>query len=331
MPVSDSMVVATIAPSSVSATHRVPMFASFLAFGAGVIWSLGSLTARLAKHADAWQYLIWRSVGVLVVMEVASKIRGKGWVTPRAFNQGWIMFLGTFGLMMSSLTFVYAIKNTTAANAAFLASVTPLFAVVLSRIFLGERLTRITIGAMFMALCGLTLMVATDVSGGNMVGNVSALLSSLGFAIYTVCVRSEPHRDWSPILPGYASMMIVLCGVVTVAQGHTLTPPTHDITLGLVHGGLLIVVGTLLFNYGSRSVPAVAMTILAQSEMAFVPFWIYLWFGEAPKPWALVGGLIILTAIIGKAVLEAAPAQHESSLLTTVDGETRDADPGFIA
>ncbi|MCU1399715.1 MAG: EamA-like transporter family protein [Acidimicrobiales bacterium] len=319
---SELIVVDTIAADTTAPVRQVPLMASFLAFGAGVVWSLGSLTARLAGHADAWQYLIWRSVGVLVVMEIVSRVRGQGWMAIRAFTQGRIMFIGTLGLLVASLAFVYAIKNTTAANAAFLASVTPLFAVVLSRVFLGERLTRVTIGALLMALCGLTLMVATDVDGGNMVGNLAALASSLGFAVYTVCVRSEPHRDWSPILPGYASMMIVLCVVVTLIKGNMLVPPAVDTGYALFHGGVLIVIGTLMFNVGSRTVPAVAMTILAQSEMAFVPFWIYLWFGEAPQLWALVGGLIILTAVIGKAVLDArAPAAVE----------TPGTRPGFLA
>ncbi len=308
----------TAAPAS----HQVPITASFVAFGAGVIWSVGALLTRLAGHADAWQYLIWRSVGVVVVMEIVSRVRGQGWMTPRAFTQGRIMFIGTLGLMVASLAFVYAIKNTTAANAAFLASVTPLFAVVLSRVFLGERLTRVTIGALLLAMCGLAIMVVSDVNGGNMVGNVAALLSSLGFAVYTVCVRSEPHRDWSPILPGYASMMIVLCVIVTLLKGNPLLPPAADTTYALLHGGVLIVVGTLMFNIGSRTVPAVAMTILAQSEMAFVPFWIFLWFGEAPTMWALIGGAIILTAVIGKSVLDArAPGVDETS----------DVGPGFIA
>jgi drug/metabolite transporter (DMT)-like permease len=165
-------------------------------------------------------------------------------------------------------------------------------------------------------------MVATDVDGGNMVGNVAALASSLGFAVYTVCVRSEPHRDWSPILPGYASMMIVLCAVVTLAIGEPIVPPAADTGYALLHGGGIIVIGTLMFNVGSRTVPAVAMTILAQSEMAFIPVWIYLWFGETPKAWTLLGGAIILTAIIGKAVLDArAPAGIE----------TPEPSPGFIA
>ncbi len=322
--------------ASASTTRRVPLGASFLAFGAGVVWSLGSLSARLAEHADAWQYLIWRSIGVIVVMEVISHVRGQGWMTPRAFNQGRIMFIGTLGLLVASLAFVYAIKNTTAANAAFLASVTPLFAVVLARIFLGERLTRVTVGALLLALCGLGVMVASDLSGGNMVGNVAALMSSFGFAVYTICVRSEPDRDWSPILPGYATLMVLLCGVVTLAKGHTLLPPASDTSYALFHGAVLIVIGTIMFNVGSRTVPAVAMTILAQSEMAFVPIWIFLWFGEAPKSWTLVGGAIIVTAIVGKAVLDARstdPEVIEHQHLRPHDEllETPDAGPGFIA
>jgi len=291
-----------------------------MAFGAGVTWSLGALGTHLAKHTDAWQYLIWRSVGIIVVMEVISHVRGKGWMTLRAFNQGRFMFIGTLGLLLASVAYVYSLKNTTAANASFLASVTPLFAVVLAKVFLGERMTRVTIGALLLALCGLSIMVISDLHGGNMVGNVAALASSFGFAVYTICVRSSPDRDWSPILPGYASLMILLCAAVTIIQGNTLVPPRADATYALIHGGVVIVIGTILFNIGSRSVPAVAMTILAQSEMAFVPLWFFLAFGEAPTGWALVGGAIILTAIIGKSILDARGAT-----------ETPEPSPGFIA
>ena len=75
----------------------------------------------------------------------------------------------------------------------------------------------------------------------------------------------------------------------------------------MLHGGVLIVIGTILFNIASRSVPAVAMTIFAQSETVFVPIWIFLWFSERPKPATLVGGAIILTAVLGKAILDGRP------------------------
>jgi len=236
------------------------------------------------------------------------------------------MLVGCFGLFLASIAYVYALKNTSGANAAFLASVTPIFAVIFARIFLGERLTRITIGAVFLALTGLLIIVVGDLTGGNMAGNIAALLSSVGFAIYTISVRSHPNRDWSPILPGYAALMIVICGAVTLSNGRSLAPSAPDITVALIHGGVFIVLGTTLFNIGSRSVPAVPMTIFAQSETVFVPIFLFLWFGLEPKPLTLLGGAIIVTAVIGKAVLDARPAREAEEIEHPVE-----PGPGSIA
>src|SRR3954470_11976510 len=145
-------------------THRVPLVASLFAFGSGVVWAMGAVTVKLADESDAWQYLVWRSIGVLVVMEVISRLRGHGWMTPRAFTQGRQMLAGCFGFFLASIAYVSRLKNTSGANAAFLASVTPIFAVIFASIFLGERLTRITIGAVFLALSGLLIIVVGDLT-----------------------------------------------------------------------------------------------------------------------------------------------------------------------
>ena len=73
------------------------------------------------------------------------------------------------------------------------------------------------------------------------------------------------------MLSGYAAAMIVLCSVITIANGKTLFPPAKDMAFALGHGAVFIVVGTKLFNRGSRNVPAVPMTVFAQTEMVFVP------------------------------------------------------------
>lgn len=284
---------------------RLDFATSFLALGSGVIWSFGVLTNRLAKHTDAWQYLIWRSLAIIVVVELLSRRRGARSPLARAYTSGWRMLVGCACLLVASLGFVYAVKNTTAANASFLASLTPLFAVLFARVVLGEKLTKATAIAILLAFTGLSIMVAADIGTGSMVGNIAAVLSSIGLAGYAVCVRSDPSTDWSPVMPGYASMMIVLCSVVTAVKGNTFLPPAHDTALAVFHGGVLIVFGTLVFNAASRKTPAVAMTVFAQSEMVFAPIWVYLWLHEAPKRWTLVGGAIVLTAVVSLAVADA--------------------------
>ena len=278
-----------------------------MALGAGVVWSFGAVTARMAKHADPFQYLIWRSVGVVVVMEAITAFRRQPMLLPKAYTSGRWMMTANIGLLLASLAFIYAVKTTTAANASFLGSITPLVAVVLARMVLGERLSRVTLAAIVVAFIGLVVTVFGDLHAGNMIGNFSALMASVGFAIYTISVRSNAKVDWSPVLSGYATMMIVLCSIVTLAHGKTLFPPTKDMGLAIVHGAVFIVVGTTLFNRGSKHVPAVPMTVFAQTEMVFVPLWAFLVLGEAPKAATVVGGAIIFAAVVGKAILDTSP------------------------
>jgi drug/metabolite transporter (DMT)-like permease len=278
---------------------------SLLALSAGAIWSFGAVTARLADGSDAFQYLIWRSIGIIVVIESIAFLQRRPHRVVEAFTSGRRMIAANLMLLLASIGFVYAVKTTTAANAAFLGSTTPLFGVVVARLFLDERLNRRTALAIGLAFAGLAIMVAGDLEVGDIVGDLAALASAVGFACYTAIVRSAPGRDWAPVLPGYAVIMIAICGGVTVVNGKPLAPPAVDVSLALLHGGLFIVGGTLLYNSASRTVPATAMTVFAQTEMVLVPIWAFLVLAERPATSTLVGGSLILGAVVGKAVLDA--------------------------
>jgi len=289
--------------------QRLPLVASLMAVGSGVIWSLGTVTARKANHIDTFQYLIWRSIGIIVVIEVMAAFRGNPGKTLRAWRSGRAMIGANIGLFLASICFVFAVKTTTPANAAFLSSLTPLVAVVFAR-FLGERLNKSTIIALAVGVVGLTVTVLGDLSAGNMVGNVAALMSSVGFALYTTCVRTDPHRDWSLVLPGYGALMITICSVVTLAHGKSLIPPARDMGYALLHGAVIIVIGTLMFNEATKHVPAVPMTVFAQAEMAFVPVWGILLLHLHPTALSLLGGAIIFGAVVGKALWDTTHGQR---------------------
>ncbi|MEI8239595.1 MAG: DMT family transporter [Actinomycetota bacterium] len=289
--------------------HRLPVVASLMAVGAGVVWSFGAICSRKAAGADAFQYMIWRSIGIIVVVEVMAALQGKPWPTIRAWTGGRTMAIANLGLFVASICFVYAVKTTSPANASFLSSLTPLVAVALSK-FVGERLSKSTIVALAVGLVGLVITVFSDLEAGNMWGNAMAMMASVGFAVYTVCLRTDTDRDWSPVLPGYGLMMILVCGAITMAHGKTLLPPRGDVLLALLHGAVIIVVGTVMFNVASKQVPAVPMTVFAQTEMVFVPIWGFIMLGLRPKPLTLLGGAIIFGAVVGKALYDAATGRH---------------------
>ena len=289
-------------------TARVVTLAPIMALTAGALWSFGTVLARVADRSDAFQYLTWRSLGIIVVVEAWALIAGKPQSTLRAFTSGPRMLAANVALLLASIGFVYAVKTTSAANAAFLGSMAPLFGVVVARVFLGERIPIRTYVAIAVAFAGLIVMVVGDLQAGdfadNVVGNLAALLSAAGFAFYAAIVRSAPERDWSPVLPGYGVMMIAICATVTLADGKSVVPPASDITLALVHGAVFIVGGTLIFNVASRHVPAAAMTLFAQTELVLLPIWAYLLLSETPTASTLLGGSIIVVAVVSMAVLD---------------------------
>jgi drug/metabolite transporter (DMT)-like permease len=289
---------------------RIPIVASLLALGAGAVWSLGGITAKVADGADPFQYLVWRSVAVIVVVEALSFLQRKPAPTLTAYRSGRTMIIANVMLFIASFGFVYAVKTTSPANAAFLGSTVPIFGALLAWVILRERLNWVTIVAIVVAFIGLLVTVVGDLGSGTMVGNLAALSSAVGFAGYTVCVRSDRDRDWSPVLPGYAVMMIVVCGAVTLAKGNPLVPPTGDLLLALLHGGVIIVLGTYMFNHASKQVPAAVMTLFAQTEMVLVPVWSITLLGERPKTMVLLGGCIIFVAILGKAIYDARTANQ---------------------
>ena len=114
---------------------------SLFALSAGAIWSFGAIIARVADRSDAFQYLIWRSVGIVAVIELLAVVQGRSPRIVDAFTSGRRMMAANVMLLLASLGFVYAVKTTSAADVAFLGSTTPLFGVIVARLFLGERIT----------------------------------------------------------------------------------------------------------------------------------------------------------------------------------------------
>jgi drug/metabolite transporter, DME family len=304
---------------------RSGSLAPLLALSAGAVWSFGTVLARVADGSNAFQYLIWRSLGIIAVVEAWALVTGRPQSTLRAFTSGRRMMAANVALLLASIGFVYAVKTTSPANAAFLGATTPLFGVVVARVFLGERIAWRTYVAMAIALVGLAIMVAGDVNvagqhdvaGKDILGDLAALASAVGFAFYAAIVRSAPERDWTPVLPGYGALMIVICSFVTFANGDTFVPPATDIALAVVHGAVFIVGGTLIFNSASRKIPAAQMTVFAQTELVLVPVWAFLLLSERPSASTMVGGTLIVLAVVGMALLDVRD-QARAEVLTAV-------------
>ncbi len=282
-----------------------------LVVAAGLLWSSQGLIFRQIDTAGPWAILFWRSLGLVPVMILALAVMALR--DPAAFRQrraavlrpGLIGWLGAIGLVGAFAGAIYAIQITTIANAVFLFSATPFLAALIGWAMLGERVTAATWTAIALALVGIFVMVRggpADATGGAMAGNVAALVSALGFAVFTVSLRARGLSDPLPMVALGGALAVLVAALVAWHLGEPLRVPWADRSWAFGMGAVTLAGGMILYSRGSRVVPAAQMALLANIEVLLGPLLVWLVLGETAGRHVFLGGAILLVAVTLNAV-----------------------------
>ena len=204
------------------------------------------------------------------------------------------------------ILFVLATKETTAANAIFLQYTAPVYLLVLEPVVYKEKFRARDLITVLVCIGGMALFFVGQLRPQDVTGNLMALASGLFFALYFLLMRHprarEVNRASSVI---YGNLLVVLiCAPWGFAAVPQLTP--HDLFsvmyLGVVQLGLSYALFTIGMARGVRSLDA---GIICYIEPVLNPVWVFLVLGERPARWALMGGAIIITAVIIHMLLDA--------------------------
>ena len=270
---------------------------------AGVLWSTGGFLVKLVDAADSIQIVLYRSLFVVPVAAGFILFRGGGLLrSTRAL--GWNGLLGSICLAGAFVTYVTALTLTTVANAAFVLATTPFVTALLARLLLGEPVRRITWVAMILAGSGVVVIAAPGIGAGRLAGSLLALASCVCFALFSVTLRRGRSLDGTPSLLMAAVLAAAACTLILlVDRGVGALPISrHDLLACSVMGIVQIGCGLVAFTVGSRHIPAADLALLAQTEVVLSPVWAWLVVGEVPAFWTLVGGTMVLAAIVLQAL-----------------------------
>jgi drug/metabolite transporter (DMT)-like permease len=254
---------------------------------------------RYVESADIWLMVFYRSVafaGTLLGF-LAAVYRGR---LVRPFlavgRNGIVVALGLGG---GSICYLVAISLTTVANVVFILGSAPLLTALLGRLVLGERVRPLTWLAMAVALCGIALMVVEGLGSGRLAGNVIAFGAAIAFAVMVVAIRRAKSVDMVPAscLGGVAGAAVA----ATMVGGFGIS--AHDLGLALLLGSAQLGAGFLLITLGTRRVPAAEVPLLALTEVVLAPIWVWLWVSEVPGQVTLLGGAVVLAAVLGQAIV----------------------------
>lgn len=269
---------------------------------AGVMWSTVGLGIRLIEEATVWQILFYRSLSLTPLLFAVIWLRsgGRPWVQVR--KAGLPAAIGGLSLVAAYSGGIVAIQATSVANAMLLFASAPFFAALLGWMVLGEPVRRATALAIVAAVCGIGIMVSDDLSSGAMSGNLAALGSAIGFAIFTVTLRYGKTEDMMPSVFLSGLFAIAITGAMCLAQGLPFMLSANDTSIALAMGIFQVGAGLVLYTLGSKIVPAAELTLLSLSEVVLGPFWVWLFLGETAGFATLLGGAVLLAAIAGNAL-----------------------------
>jgi drug/metabolite transporter (DMT)-like permease len=277
---------------------------------AGLVLSLGIICLRGASDSDAWQYLFWRALAFGFVLSLVAAQRHGTSPLMQIARLGGFAWISVIAMVTSQVCFVAAIKSGNTAEVFFLMSLAPLMAAVLARPLLGERIGALGIAAVGIALAGVALMSGlgsrTDASPADLwegawLPRVLALGTAFTFAVYLLTTRGARPEDLDAALVAVGIATAVVCGIVMLWVGLPLAASLRDASLALLHGGVFLAVGLVLFARGSRLVPGVTLVMLAQAETVAAPLWTYLVFDETTTLAVIVGGALILAGVVMQA------------------------------
>jgi len=265
-----------------------------LVVGAAIAWSTAPFFTRLLPY-DSWTILFWRGLfggGMIMVLMVLLQGRAGLRDLTRMDKNGWLVALfSTLGM----IAFIPSLQLTNVSNVAIIIATGPFLAAALAWIWLREIPQLRTMLASVVALCGVMIIVGNARAGSDILGIALACFMALAIAAMTVMVRR--HRDTSMVAA--AAMSNILGSVISIPFAHGIAGITgFDLLTLAMFGCLQVAIGLTLFFLGSRLLPSGQAALISTLETPLMPFWIWVGFAEVPTLRVLVGGALVMGAVI---------------------------------
>ena len=284
-------------------TIRLPNRSSamFLMIACSILISLGGLVIRNIENANPFQITFYRSLGLLGAIITILLIRYRLKVIPKIVNIGRAGFISGVVLAISSIAFVQALTHTTVANTLFTMSAIPFFTAGLARIFLKEKLRRITIITMLFAGVGICIMVTESIGLGSYYGNLMALITAICFSTFAILVRHNRKID---MLPSLLVSGLLISSVMLFILKTNFIIPVKDILLCLIWGAGLSGLANWGFIVATRHLVAAEVTLFMLLEFLFGALWVWLFIGETPTSGTIWGGSLVMLSVLALVIPE---------------------------
>ena len=272
--------------------YKVPGYLLLL-FGAFCL-SWGGFIVRSFEDASVWQILFIRSIFFIIALTFFLISTYKKNTIKIIRDAGLPAVIGGAVMSLSFVAYVYSMTITSVANVVFIISTQTMFLAIFGYLFLREKVSLICFISIVLAMSGILIMVGDSISSGSLIGNLVALAIPINFSILVMIIRKNKNLDMVPAI-FYSGVFSVVYGLV---MSESLSFSNHDMFLGFLLGVPQLAFGFICITIGSRTTPSTTVGLLMLTETLFAPIWVWLFLNEIPPLSVIIGGVVIIVAII---------------------------------
>jgi len=262
-----------------------------------LMWSSAGVVTRHLEAAGGFEITFWRSsFNALALFVILGFMRGRALLSAMRGAALWAS--GACWAVMFT-AFMVALSLTTVANVLVTMSLGPLFTAVFAWVFLKQPVPARTWAAIVVASAGIAWMFGGQL-GGPLTGVVVALAVPLA-AASNWCLLQKVGTD-GDMLPAVL-IGALLSAAVALPLAWPLQAGAHDLGLLGFLGVFQLAIPCLLAVRIARELPSHEIALLGQAETLLGVLWAWLFAGEHPGSAALIGGSLVLAALIANEAL----------------------------
>lgn len=255
-----------------------------------MLWSSGGLFVKLIS-LSAMQLSFFRClIAALVFASIFRK---------QVFYFNGLAIINSIFYAAVLILFVYSTKTTTAANAIFLQSTAPIYVFLIEPLLNKTKYEKINIITVLICSLGMILFFIDEITPGQMTGNIAGLAAGLAFAAMFIGLRiNKKEFQLSSIF--YGNILVSLFTIQYVVDIDQII--LNDMLMVGFLGIFQIGIAYAIFSYGLHRVQAFEASVMSLLEPLLNPIWVYIGYKEMPSLNDMVGGGVIVTAILLRTV-----------------------------